>query len=188
MGENQSHVSQQTRLPDIAQVHVSSFGISGPTPPQCRPWTEDTRSHRQEPLRRISLEPTQLFLDQWARPDEGHVSSNDVPQLRELVQLGPPKEATHVGDAGVPCQRKLKPVHPVLGHELLILTQPILRTNHHRSKFEALEGLSTPPYPPVSKEDGATRENGIGQRDAEKKRRGQRHQSQRGKNVEQALH
>src|ERR1700677_3065571 len=46
-----------------------------------------------------------VFKRMWARPDDRHISAQDVKKLRQLVQTGAPQERTDAGDPRVVARR-----------------------------------------------------------------------------------
>src|SRR5262245_20491239 len=86
---------------DVPEVEVD------PLVPGERGAAVDLRPARQARLHReaapLALRVAlHLVAECRTRPDYGHLSADDVPQLRQLVDRGSPEDATHACNARIP--------------------------------------------------------------------------------------
>src|SRR5919201_478227 len=119
------------KLPGGAQIRA------GVAAPKLRP-AGDARLD-EVPARVVGEAPLQLANELGALgpgADQGHLATEDVPELGELVHVGPAKQPAEWGD---PCVAGLAPPGPVC-----------LRVRHHRPQLQDLElpaAFADPPLP-----------------------------------------
>jgi hypothetical protein len=73
----------------------------------------------------------ELISKRRARADQRHVATNDIPELRQLVEGQPPENATHPRDA------RVTPIDGVAGTDLF-------GADDHRAHLEQLEVCAVP--------------------------------------------
>lgn len=106
-----------------------------------------------------------------SRPHEAHLPPKDVPELGELVEARLAEEPADLRDAGVVLHLEHRPLHLVLGHELLLA---LFRVDVHGAELPAPEDPAVHPDAPLGKEErtGGVEADGEGDEGKEENREG----------------
>ncbi len=87
----------------VPAVHLYSFGVVDIASSAGLPHTGDTGEDGVV-LLDISPIPRDFLLDNGTGTDEAHLTFEDVPELRQLIEAGLSKEGAALGDAGIVLQ------------------------------------------------------------------------------------
>src|ERR1700733_5581828 len=105
--QHQSDVLPKTPVHyvQVVELHHLFEGDTGPA--EDLPVTRDPRREVEAPAR-PGLDVLVLGRDQWTRPDQTHLTADDVPQLWELVEAQPPEPPADPSDPWIVV--KLEPI------------------------------------------------------------------------------
>ena len=101
-------------------------------------------------------------VDEWSRPDEAHLATQDVEDLRELIQRRAAQEPPDPGDAWVVGDLE-QPVTGLVQRSQLVLVR--LGVGDHRPELEDPEVLPVSADSDLTEEDRALRVESDRQRD-----------------------
>ena len=107
-----------------------------------------------------------------ARPDDAHLSPQDVEQLRCLVEAQAAQDAPNPGDSRVAAELENRLPKLVNGDQT---REPLLCIGHHRAELVHAKRSPTPTSPHLRKNDRTGRLE-LDRQGDERKQRSQRHQ------------
>ena len=93
-------------------------------------------------------------MHDWARSDQAHLTTNDIPKLWQLVETSLAHKLAEAGDARI--IRQLAVPFPLSARDRISLQQlhqPFLRVGHHRAKLQTTEGAPILANPYMPKKD-----------------------------------
>lgn len=168
-GHEQDFQIEQERPPsDVVEIILNTLPQGGPTSPSVD--LGPTRHSDGHGVAKLVVGDfgTEFLDEDWslgARPDEAHITDQDVEQLRKFVDIRMTKPVADPRTATI----------VILGPDRASLG---LRVGLHAAEFNNAEFSSALAHPFLSVENGATRSDEYQGRNDEKQRR-QQHQTQR---------
>src|SRR5262249_21718856 len=138
---------------DILEVHADPVREGYGTAAADLPEASQTGRYIQAPPQ-PALTGLGLRARQRPRADQRHISTNNIPELRQLIQAGFAQNTTQGSHARILFDLERRPVLLIKGHEIRL---PGLGVNHHGAELVHQEGFSAPAAAQLLEKDRAAR-------------------------------
>src|SRR5688500_9107801 len=100
--------------------------------------SRDPGPNRQEIVELIAV-MCRLQRHDWPRPDEGHVSLQHVPELRQLIEAAATEESAEASNPRIQIRWNLEMIAHVMVPQQFVLEDTMLGTGDHRPKLQTIE-------------------------------------------------